>query len=69
LVSLAENKLTAITCAEAVPWRCHRSLVGDALLIRGIEVVDVFNTTKAEPEKLTSFAKVDGKIITYPPSE
>jgi uncharacterized protein (DUF488 family) len=60
------RKAVAIMCAEAVPWRCHRSMIGDALLIRGIEVLDIFDAKKAQAEKLTSFAKVDGTTITYP---
>jgi len=56
---------TAIMCAEAVPWRCHRSLIGDALLVRGIEVIDIFSETKSVPEKLTSFAQTEGLTITY----
>ena len=54
-------------CAEAVPWRCHRSLVGDALLVRGDEVLDIMSATKTNPHTLTSFAHVDGTTITYPP--
>lgn len=69
LLELAEQAPTAIMCAEAVPWRCHRSLVGDALLVRGIEVCDIINPGKATPQKLTSFAVVDGTTITYPPYE
>ena len=52
-------------CAEAVPWRCHRSLVGDALLVRGIQVIDIYDESKAT-ETLTRFAVVDGLSITYP---
>ncbi|MDV3223406.1 DUF488 domain-containing protein [Intrasporangium sp.] len=66
LLGLARVKPTAIMCAEAVPWRCHRSLVGDALLVRGVEVIDVYDEVKAKPETLTSFAVVDGLTITYP---
>ncbi|WP_018025104.1 DUF488 family protein [Corynebacterium ulceribovis] len=62
----AEGK-TVVMCAEAVPWRCHRSMIGDALLVRGYDVFDIMSPTKATPEKLTSFAKVDGREITYPP--
>lgn len=57
----------AIMCAEAVPWRCHRSLIGDALLVRGAQVLDIFSRTNAKPHTLTSFAKVEGTRITYPP--
>lgn len=67
LLSLAESKIVAIMCAEAVPWRCHRSLVGDALLVRGVAVDDIFSATSAKPHALTRFAHVDGLTITYPP--
>ena len=66
LITLAEKKRTAIMCAEAVPWRCHRSLVADALLIHGIEVINIFSETKSEIHRLTPFAKVNGNEITYP---
>jgi uncharacterized protein (DUF488 family) len=56
-------------CAEAVPWRCHRSLISDALLVRGWTVLDVMSETKATPHELTKFATVDGTTITYPPEE
>jgi uncharacterized protein DUF488 len=66
LIELAKARRTVIMCAEAVPWRCHRSLVGDALLVRGIAVEDIMGATSARPHKLTEFAKVDGQRITYP---
>jgi uncharacterized protein (DUF488 family) len=69
LIQLAQDERTAIMCAEAVPWRCHRSLIADALLVRGIPVEDIMSATKAQPHKLTSFAVVDGTRITYPPAE
>ena len=58
-----------IMCAEAVPWRCHRSLIGDALLVRGVKVEDIMSATKATPHTLTPFAVVDGLTITYPATE
>ena len=67
LIDIAEKTPTAIMCAEAVPWRCHRSLVGDALLVRGVRVLDIMSPTNAPEHKLTSFASVDGTDITYPP--
>ncbi|MFC6010398.1 DUF488 family protein [Nocardia lasii] len=67
LIELAHQATTAIMCAEAVPWRCHRSLVGDALLVRGIEVRDIMSGTRAPEHHLTNFAHVDGTTITYPP--
>lgn len=66
LIKISSEKQTVIMCAEAVPWRCHRSLIGDALIIRGVYVEDIMNEKVSRPHKLTSFAKVDGKIITYP---
>jgi hypothetical protein len=67
LIDLAKVKHTVIMCAEAVPWRCHRSLVGDALLVRGIAAEDIMGATSSRPHRLTEFAKVDGQQITYPP--
>lgn len=69
LLGLAHGKRTVIMCAEAVPWRCHRSLVGDALLVRGHEVIDIYDEHTAKPERLTSFAVVHGLDITYPASD
>ncbi|HXG07375.1 MAG TPA: DUF488 domain-containing protein [Nitrososphaera sp.] len=66
LIALAIHSRTVIMCAEAVPWRCHRSLIGDALVIRGIVVEDIISETSCKPHKLTSFAKVSGNTITYP---
>jgi len=57
---------TAIMCAEAVPWRCHRSLVADALLVRGLAVRDIISDGTPAEHTLTSFAVVDGTDITYP---
>lgn len=58
----------AIMCAEAVPWRCHRSLIGDALLVRGVRVLDIMTEKKAPAHELTPFARVEGTEITYPPA-
>ena len=66
LIARSEVERTAIMCAEAVPWRCHRSLVADALTARGIEAREIVSETKATPHKLTSFAKVDQWEVTYP---
>lgn len=67
LMELAKRQQVAIMCAEAVPWRCHRSLVGDALLLRDYAVEDIMSAKNRKPHHMTSFAKVDGKTITYPP--
>jgi len=56
----------AIMCAEAVPWRCHRSLVADALAAAGDEVVDIMGPGKGTPHKLTSWARVEDKRVSYP---
>jgi uncharacterized protein (DUF488 family) len=66
LLKLAREKRTAIMCAEAVPWRCHRSLIGDALLVRGIQVEDILSARSPRPHELTPFAKVQGLDIVYP---
>jgi uncharacterized protein (DUF488 family) len=66
LLALAEEGATAIMCAESVPWRCHRSLVADALLARGAEVVDIFSATQAKPHVMTDFARVEDGWIIYP---
>ena len=65
---LARRSRTAIMCAEAVPWRCHRSLIADALLIRGIDVIDIIGAHSAGPHRLTPFASVRGTSVTYPAS-
>ena len=69
LAALAAETPTAMMCAEAVPWRCHRSLIADAMLVRGWQVLDVVGDAAPTPHKLTKFAKVDGTRITYPISE
>jgi uncharacterized protein (DUF488 family) len=57
---------SVIMCAEAVPWRCHRSLIGDALLARNVGVLDIMTEKSAKPHTLTSFARVEGKRVWYP---
>lgn len=66
LMREATKQPTAIMCAEAVPWRCHRSLISDALLVRGWRVLDIIGPAKPKAHKLTDFAKVEGTRITYP---
>jgi uncharacterized protein (DUF488 family) len=68
LRELAKAGPVAIVCAEAVPWRCHRSLVADALLARGVLVEHVTGPGKTRPHRLTPFARVDGRRVTYPPA-
>jgi uncharacterized protein (DUF488 family) len=66
LIETSKLKQTVIMCAEAVPWRCHRSLIGDALVVRNIEVEDIMSKKSSKPHKITPWAKVDEIIITYP---
>jgi uncharacterized protein (DUF488 family) len=66
LLQRAARSSPAIMCAEAVPWRCHRSLVADALLVRGVEVLHIMSEKSATSHALTQFAQVDGHRVTYP---
>lgn len=68
LIEIAKNSITAIMCAEAVPWRCHRSLVADALIVRNFSVCEIIGVNNIRPHKLTSFAVVEAGNITYPKS-
>jgi len=69
LESLAASQRVAIMCAEAVPWRCHRSLIADALTVRGVEVRHITGKGEAARHKLTPFARVEGGRISYPPPD
>jgi uncharacterized protein (DUF488 family) len=66
LVKAGGRERVAIMCAEAVPWRCHRSLVADALSVRGVPVEHVMSTTKSQTHSMTRFAKVSDGRICYP---
>lgn len=66
LIHLAQKRRTAIMCAEAVPWRCHRSMIGDALLVRGLRVEEIASPTRTWPHTLTPWARVRGKRLSYP---
>jgi uncharacterized protein (DUF488 family) len=66
LMAYGTDMKTAIMCAEAVPWRCHRSLIADALVSRGWEVQHVMSPEKATPHVLTSFAHFEKGTLTYP---
>lgn len=68
LIHLASEKSTAVMCAEAVPWRCHRSLIGDALQAYGAEVVDILSPHSAQVHRRTPFAVIEGRRVTYPPA-
>ncbi len=66
LIELGREKKVAIMCAEGSPFRCHRSLVADALAARGIKVIHISSTVNESPHTITRFAKVDGGTVTYP---
>jgi uncharacterized protein (DUF488 family) len=67
LINIAAQGRIALMCAEAVPWRCHRSLIADALVIRGIRAEHIMSLSRTQPHKLTPFASVKDLRITYPP--
>ena len=69
LIKLARQKRSAIMCAESVPWRCHRSLFADALIMRGIRVQDIMSKKRSPEHSLTSFGRVRCDRITYPLSK
>jgi uncharacterized protein (DUF488 family) len=69
LMELAREQRTTVMCAEAVPWRCHRSLIADALSGRGVRVEHIMGPDKAQPHRLTPFARLEGTRLTYPPPE
>ena len=69
VIELARTDRVALMCAEAVPWRCHRSLIADALLVHGVAVCEIVSPKRLQPHKLTPFARVRGEEITYPFAE
>jgi uncharacterized protein (DUF488 family) len=69
LSAIAGKCPTAIMCAEAVPWRCHRSLIADAMMLRGWEVLEIVGAQPAKPHKLTPFLQVVDGRLTYPPEQ
>jgi uncharacterized protein (DUF488 family) len=66
LINLAKSERIAVMCAEAVRWRCHRSLVANALLARGIEVREIKSATRSQLHTLKPWGKITGKQVTYP---
>lgn len=68
LIAMARRERVVLMCAEAVPWRCHRSLIADALTVRGVHVEEILSRTRRQAHALTSFASVTGTTITYPAS-
>ena len=68
LIDLAGRERVALMCAEAVPWRCHRSLIADALLVHGVVCCEIAGPARLQAHKLTKFARVEGTEILYPPA-
>lgn len=69
LIEAGSRARVAIMCAEAVPWRCHRSLVADALQARGVPVVEILSESAYRLHKMTPFARVEGNQVSYPPEQ
>src|SRR5882757_4806126 len=69
LIQISREKRVAIMCAEAVPWRCHRSLVADALGVHSVPVIEILSESSYRAHNLTPFAHLDGARITYPPAQ
>jgi uncharacterized protein (DUF488 family) len=67
-IALAQHERVVLMCAEAVPWRCHRSLIADALLVRGIEAREITSGIRTRAHTLTPWAQVKGTRLTYPAS-
>ena len=66
LLEAADGRRAAVVCAEAVPWRCHRSLIADALAARGMPVEHILSAASSKPHTITPFARVEGRLVTYP---
>ena len=68
LIELARTDTVALMCAEAVPWRCHRSLIADALVVHGVATCEIVSAQRLQPHRLTPFARVHDGHLTYPPA-
>jgi len=66
IIALARENCLALMCAEALPWRCHRSLISDALVVRHVKVLHIISKNSTITHELTEFANVEGNQITYP---
>lgn len=66
LLGLSKRRTIVLMCAESVPWRCHRSLIADVLLVRKVHAIHIFSATLCKKHTLTAWARVKGKTITYP---
>lgn len=69
LLALAQAGPVVIMCAEAVPWRCHRSLIGDALIARGVQVLDILSATQTRPHRLSPIAVIEAGEVHYPATQ
>ena len=65
-IDVAQRAPTAIMCAEAVPWRCHRSLIADAVIVRGWRVLEILSDQEPKPHELPAWAMVENGVVTYP---
>jgi uncharacterized protein (DUF488 family) len=66
VIALAGDRTPVVMCAEAVPWRCHRSLIADALAAREVPALHIMSISVANPHRITPFALVEGSRVTYP---
>ena len=66
IVALARENCLTLMCAEALPWRCHRSLISDALIARHVKVLHIISTTSAITHQVSELAQLEGTRITYP---
>ena len=66
LIAVSRDRWTAIMCAEALPWKCHRWLLSDALVARGMRVIHILASGKTQDHRLTTFARVHGTRVAYP---
>jgi uncharacterized protein (DUF488 family) len=66
LINVAEKNHLVFMCAEVLPWKCHRSLLSDALVVRGFEVIEIFDETHSREHVITNWARVEGTKISYP---
>ena len=66
IITLARENRLVLMCAEALPWRCHRNLISDALVVRNIKVLHIIGKDTTITHELTEFAHVEGTRITYP---
>jgi len=69
LIELARRDRVALMCTEAVPWRCHRSLIADALVVHGVRACEIVSPKRLLAHTLTPFARVSGQELTYPPAK